>query len=184
MGSIPFGLILAKAFKIEDLRSSGSGNIGATNALRVGGKKLGIFTLICDMLKGVVPIILAQIIGLELWEQYVIGLAAVIGHIAPVWLKFQGGKGVATAAAVLVTLDLTLGGVMCAAWLLTFYVTKISSLSSLIAITSAAFFATIVANDFIAICTVWILAILIIYRHKDNIIRLLNKQEKKFNSKL
>ena len=130
MGSIPFGFILTKLFLKKDIRKIGSGNIGATNALRTGNKIIGYSTLILDILKAVVPVIYVKIFYQDLL--YIASLCAFLGHVFPIWLKFKGGKGVATYVGILFTINFYLGIVFTISWCVTFFVSKFSSLSSLV----------------------------------------------------
>lgn len=175
MGSIPCGLILSKLLGHGDLRKSGSGNIGATNAMRVGGKKLGILTLLLDCLKGIMPIILFKQLNFNDALLALSGLVAVLGHIFPVWLKFKGGKGVATAVAVLLALVPYVGLVFAISWLLVFALKRIVSLASLVAALSASIAAYWFATPYFMMS--FLICLLIFYRHKENIIRLINGTE-------
>lgn len=175
LGSIPFGLLIGK-FNGIDVRSSGSGNIGATNLLRVGGKLLGLLTLLLDFSKGVIAVYIAR-----LYEPSMINfaaIAAVIGHIYPVWLRFNGGKGVATAAGVLLCLNPSIFSVAIIAWSIVFGISRISSLSSLSACIAAGFSSIIFLDNIEDRSALLLILFLIILRHKQNIIRLLRKEEK------
>ena len=130
IGSIPFGLILTKLFLKKDVRKVGSGNIGATNVLRTGDKFLALLTLIFDVGKGYLVIKYALIYYPE--GIFLMGLICFLGHIFPVWLKFKGGKGVATYVGILFAINILLGFIFCVSWLLIFLISKYSSLSSLI----------------------------------------------------
>ena len=130
MGSIPFGFILTKTFLKKDIREIGSGNIGATNALRTGNKLIGYSTLLLDVIKAILPVLYVKINHPELI--YIASLCAFLGHVFPVWLKFKGGKGVATYVGILFTINILLGFIFCVSWLLIFLISKYSSLSSLI----------------------------------------------------
>ena len=134
MGSIPFGFILTKIFLKKDIREIGSGNIGATNALRTGNKIIGYTTLALDILKAVVPIIYVKIFYQDLL--YVASLCAFLGHVFPIWLKFKGGKGVATYVGILFALNIYFGIIFTISWFITFFISKYSSLSSLVAAAS------------------------------------------------
>ena len=122
MCSIPFGFILTKIFLKKDIRKIGSGNIGATNALRTGNKIIGYSTLILDILKAVVPVIYVKIFYQDLL--YIASLCAFLGHVFPIWLKFKGGKGVATYVGILFTINFYLGIVFTISWCVTFFVSK------------------------------------------------------------
>ena len=130
MGSIPFGFILTKVFLKKDIREIGSGNIGATNALRTGNKAIGYLTLILDILKAIVPVIYVKIFYQDFL--YVASLCAFLGHVFPIWLKFKGGKGVATYLGILFAINFYFGIIFIISWFVTFFISKYSSLSSLI----------------------------------------------------
>ena len=128
MGSIPFGLILTKIFLKKDIREIGSGNIGATNALRTGNKIIGYLTLILDILKAVIPVLYIKFFFQE--SIYISSLCAFLGHVFPIWLKFRGGKGVATYVGILFSINIYFGIIFLVSWAITFLVSKYSSLSS------------------------------------------------------
>ena len=130
MGSIPFGLILTKIFLKKDIREIGSGNIGATNVLRTGNKTIGYLTLVLDVLKAIIPVIYIKFQFPEL--VYVSSLSVFIGHVFPVWLKFIGGKGVATYVGILFSINYILGVVFVIPWLIIFLISKYSSLGSIL----------------------------------------------------
>lgn len=193
-GSIPFGLVLARLAGHGDIRKIGSGNIGATNVLRTGSKKLALATLILDCGKGAAAIFLYMAFWYSMAsageetvfsrsELSLIGLAAVIGHMYPVWLKFKGGKGVATALGMLLAAAPYVGLACCAIWLATALVTRISSLSALIAMLAAPFAARFIYDDagLAAICG--LLALLIWFKHRENIRRLIKGIEPKIGKK-
>ena len=176
MGSIPFGFILTKIFLKKDIRKIGSGNIGATNALRTGNKIIGYSTLILDILKAVVPVIYVKIFYQDLL--YIASLCAFLGHVFPIWLKFKGGKGVATYVGILFTINFYLGIVFMISWCVTFFVSKFSSLSSLIGALSVPVYLLILTQiDQVIFFT--IMFILIFFTHRENIKRLKNKEETK-----
>ena len=129
MGSIPFGFILTKIFLKKDIRNIGSGNIGATNALRTGNKFLGYGTLFFDVIKAVIPVIYVKLNYTD--YIFIASLCAFLGHVFPIWLKFKGGKGVATYVGILFTMNFTIGFVFLGVWFITFLISKYSSLSSL-----------------------------------------------------
>ena len=130
MGSIPFGLILTKVFLNKDIRDIGSGNIGATNALRTGNKLIGYSTLVLDVAKAIIPVIFVKINYPDLI--YIASLSAFLGHVFPVWLKFKGGKGVATYVGILFSINIVLGIIFVASWVIIFLMFRYSSLSSII----------------------------------------------------
>ena len=176
MGSIPFGLILTRIFLKKDIRDIGSGNIGATNALRTGNKLIGYSTLILDLLKAVIPVLYVKISFPD--SVYISALFAFIGHVFPVWLKFKGGKGVATYVGILFSLNIIFGLVFGICWLIIFFISKYSSLASLIGSLSVPVYILIfqgLENVFFYV----IMFILIFFTHRENIKRLKNKEETK-----
>ena len=177
LGSIPFGLILTKIFLKKDIRKIGSGNIGATNVLRTGNKTIGYLTLTFDILKAVIPILYIKFKFPEL--VYISSLSVFIGHVFPAWLKFKGGKGVATYVGILFSINIIFGFVFAISWLLVFLFSKYSSLSSLLASLAVPIY-LFVTNDKQIIFFI-ILFVLIFYTHRENIKRLKNKEETKSN---
>ncbi len=176
MGSIPFGLILTRIFLKKDIREIGSGNIGATNALRTGNKLIGYSTLILDVLKAVIPVLYVKINFPD--AVYISALFAFIGHVFPVWLKLKGGKGVATYVGILFSLNIIYGLVFGICWLIIFFISKYSSLASLIGSLSIPVYILILEgleNVFFYV----IMFILIFFTHRENIKRLKNKEETK-----
>ena len=176
MGSIPFGLILTKIFLKKDIREIGSGNIGATNVLRTGNKTIGYLTLILDVIKAVIPVLYIKIKFPELI--YISSLLVFIGHVFPVWLKFKGGKGVATYVGILFSINYILGIVFAFSWLIIFFISKYSSLGSILSsllIPIFIFFNSSYENEYFFI----IMFVLILYTHRENVKRLINKEESK-----
>ena len=176
MGSIPFGLILTKIFLKKDIRDIGSGNIGATNVLRTGNKIIGYLTLSLDVLKAVIPVLYIKFNYPEL--VYVSSLSVFIGHVFPLWLKFKGGKGVATYVGILFSINYILGFVFIASWLIIFFILRYSSLGSILAtfiIPVFIFFNPNYENEYFFI----IMFILILFTHRENVKRLINKEESK-----
>ncbi len=176
MGSIPFGLILTKIFLKKDIRNVGSGNIGATNVLRAGNKVIGYSTLILDVSKAVIPVLYIKIIYPEL--VFVSSLSVFIGHVFPIWLKFKGGKGVATYVGILFCLNFMLGLVFIFSWLIIFFISKYSSLGSILSsliIPVFIFLNSNYENEYFFI----IMFVLILYTHRENVKRLINKEESK-----
>ena len=174
-GSIPFGFILTKLILKKDIRNIGSGNIGATNALRTGNKFIGYSTLIFDVLKAVIPIIYLKSNYPE--YLYIASMSIFLGHVFPVWLKLKGGKGVATYLGILFSIELIYAFVFIMVWFLTFLISKYSSLSSLLASLAIPIYLVIFEdNNFIFFS---IMFILIFYTHRKNIKRLKNKEESK-----
>ena len=176
MGSIPFGFILTKIFLKKDIREIGSGNIGATNALRTGNKIIGYSTLILDILKAVIPVIYVKIFFQEFL--YISSLCAFLGHVFPIWLKFKGGKGVATYVGILFSIDIYFGIIFSITWFVTFLISKYSSLSSLVASASIPIY-LLIFNQFDQVIFFMIMFILIFFTHRENIKRLKNKEETK-----
>ncbi len=176
LGSIPFGFLLTKIFLKKDIRKIGSGNIGATNALRTGNKLIGYSTLILDISKAVIPILFIKIQFPELL--FISALTIFLGHVFPIWLKFNGGKGVATYVGILFCINYILGFFFIVTWFIVFFISKYSSLSSLLAsllIPIYHYFFISTENYYFFI----ILFILIFYTHKENIKRLKNNTESK-----
>tara|TARA_B100000579_G_scaffold210568_1_gene172015 strand:- start:30 stop:608 length:579 start_codon:yes stop_codon:yes gene_type:complete len=176
MGSIPFGLILTKIFLNKDIRDIGSGNIGATNVLRTGNKIIGYLTLSLDVLKAVIPVLYIKFNYPEL--VYVSSLSVFIGHVFPLWLKFKGGKGVATYVGILFSINYILGFVFIASWLIIFFILRYSSLGSILAtliIPVFIFFNPNYESEYFFI----IMFILILFTHRENVKRLINKEESK-----
>ncbi len=176
MGSIPFGFILTKIFLKKDIREIGSGNIGATNALRTGNKLIGYSTLILDVLKAVIPVLCINIYFPD--AVYISALCAFIGHVFPIWLKFKGGKGVATYVGILFSLNIIFGLVFGICWLIIYFVSKYSSLASLIGSLSIPVYILIMEGSENVFFYV-IMFILIFFTHRENIKRLKNKEETK-----
>ena len=181
MGSIPFGMVLASIMGLGNLRDIGSGNIGATNVLRTGSKTAAALTLILDGGKGAVAVLLARYFAGEM-AAYIAALAAMIGHCYPIWLKFAGGKGVATVLGVYLALALPLGALACATWLMTAVVLRISSLSALVAAASAMVWVFVIGYPQMLWLTI-ALAALIFWRHRSNISRLLDGTEPRIGKK-
>ena len=176
MGSIPFGLILTKIFLNKDIREIGSGNIGATNALRTGNKAIGYSTLMFDIAKAIIPVIYVKINYPDLI--YVASLCAFLGHVFPVWLKFKGGKGVATYVGILFSINILLGLIFVASWGIIFLLFRYSSLSSIVGSMSVPIYILITGQINNAIFFA-IMFILIFFTHRENIKRLKNKEESK-----
>ena len=176
LGSIPFGFILTKFFLKKDIRNIGSGNIGATNALRTGNKFIGYTTLFFDIIKAIIPVIYIKINFSDFI--YIASLCAFLGHVFPIWLKFKGGKGVATYVGILFAINIYLGLVFILFWLITFGLSRFSSLSSLIASISIPVYLLILAQ-FNQVFFFTIMFVLIFFTHRENIKRLINKEETK-----
>ena len=175
LGSIPFGFILTKVFLKKDIRDIGSGNIGATNALRTGNKSLGYATLILDISKAILPVLYVKFNYPD--YIFIASLCAFLGHVFPIWLKFKGGKGVATYIGILFAINLTLGLIFITSWVVTFVISKYSSLSSLIASLLVPIY-LIIFENYDSIFFI-IMFVLIFYTHRENVKRLKNKEESK-----
>lgn len=170
LGTIPFGLILARVFRLGNLREIGSGNIGATNVLRTGNKTAAALTLILDGAKSAVAVLLARALAGEDAAQ-IAALAAFIGHCYPAWLRFKGGKGVASFLGLMLALAWPVGLLACATWLATALISRISSLSALVAATWSVLWCLLVGQGQIFVLTL-LLSGLILWRHRANISRL------------
>jgi len=174
LGSIPFGLIIAKIAGHGDIRNIGSGNIGATNVLRTGKKSLAVLTLILDMIKGTIAVLIAQHFAPEMSNYS--ALLVLLGHMFPIWLKFKGGKGVATAFGVMIALAYPVAIMAMMVWLASAVILRISSMSALISIGTMPIFIGIYRyNDLYGL--VLVIIALIILKHNGNIIRLLKGTE-------
>jgi acyl phosphate:glycerol-3-phosphate acyltransferase len=179
LGSIPSGLIVGKAFYGIDIREHGSGNLGGTNTFRTLGKKAGIIVTAADILKGTLASSLPLMFGVnEQIDPLIAGMIAVVGHMYPVFANFKGGKAVATSGGVLLACAPIMFIVMVVVFLLSLYITKFVSLSSIIASIVAVIYAVIV-KEMLLIIVVSLLALFVIYRHRSNIKRIINKTEPK-----
>ena len=176
LGSIPFGLIITKIFLGKDIRKVGSGNIGTTNVLRTGKKSLAAATLLFDILKGYFSILITYSYFNDLI--YLSALICFIGHIFPVWLKFKGGKGVATYLGVILGISLVLGIVFGITWLVIAVIFRYSSLSSILGSMTVWIYSFLFANEMQSYL-LFFLFIIIFFTHKENIIRLKNSKETK-----
>jgi len=175
VGSIPFGFILTKFFLKKDIRDIGSGNIGATNALRTGNKSLGYGTLFLDVIKAVIPVIYVKLNYPD--YIFIASLCAFLGHVFPIWLKFKGGKGVATYVGILFSINLTIGFIFIGVWFFTFLTSKYSSLASLLGSLSVPIYLFFFTGQNLVFFS--IMFILIFYTHRENVKRLKNKEESK-----
>ena len=175
-GSIPFGYLITKFFLKKDIRKIGSGNIGATNVLRTGNRIIGYSTLLLDVFKAILPLIIIKIYMNE--YLFIASLSVFLGHVFPIWLKFKGGKGVATYVGILCCINLYLGIGFGFFWIITLIIFKYSSLSSLVASLSIPFIDYfILKNELISFYI--IMFVLVFYTHRENIKRLVNKEESK-----
>ncbi|MDD3029138.1 MAG: glycerol-3-phosphate 1-O-acyltransferase PlsY [Alphaproteobacteria bacterium] len=178
LGSIPFGLLLTQMAGFGDIRAIGSGNIGATNVLRTGNKKLAAATLLLDTLKGTLAVVIAAAIDPSLAQTA--GLGAVLGHAFPVWFRFKGGKGVATSLGVVAALSPATAACVLVLWFVTIFSTRLSSLSSLTGAASVPLF-LILWNRTEILPLALLLILLIFFKHHANIVRLINRTEPKIN---
>ncbi|PKO93296.1 MAG: glycerol-3-phosphate acyltransferase [Betaproteobacteria bacterium HGW-Betaproteobacteria-10] len=182
LGSISFAMIASKIFALADPRTYGSGNPGATNVLRSGNKKAAIFTLLGDALKGWVAVFVAQQLGFNTTMVGLVALAVFFGHLFPVFLKFKGGKGVATAAGVLIALDPLIGLAVLASWIFVAFAFRYSSLAALLAATLAPVYSVLIRGSSGQTLVVGIIAFALIFKHWQNLQRLLAGQESKIGS--
>ena len=180
IGSIPFALILPKLFGLGDIRNIGSGNVGATNVLRTGNKYLAFGVLCLDVLKGLIPFILLNSFfdNIGLLHTILLCHFAILGHIFPFWLKFKGGKGVATYIGFLFGINLFLGLSFITFWMVIALISRYSSLSSIVASLIAPIYFFINHNNYISIFLLY-LSLIIILKHRENIKRLINRTENK-----
>ncbi len=188
LGSIPFGLILTKISGLGDIRKIGSGNIGATNVLRTGNKKIALFTLLLDGGKGALAIYLITIILPKVFDnnfnmiefyQCTVAISAVVGHCFPIWLRFKGGKGVATGFGVILSLNLNIGIVALLIWVLIAKVFKISSMSALIAYFLIPVLMFYYETEIIYFLSSFLISLVCFVQHRENIKRLINRSEPK-----
>ena len=176
LGSIPFGLIITKIFLGKDIRKVGSGNIGTTNVLRTGKKSLAAVTLLFDVLKGYFSVLFAYNYFNDL--VYLSALICFIGHIFPIWLKFKGGKGVATYLGVILGISFTLGIIFGVTWIMIAVIFRYSSLSSILGSITVWIYSILYGNE-MQIYFSFFLFVIIFFTHKENIIRLKNSKETK-----
>jgi glycerol-3-phosphate acyltransferase PlsY len=177
IGSISSAIIICRLMRLPDPREQGSGNPGATNVMRIGGKKAATITLLGDLLKGLLPVYIAGLMGASLELLAVIGLAAFLGHLYPVFFKFKGGKGVATSIGVLLGFSWLLGFAFIVTWLLIYKLGKISSLSALCASFISPVYAWFIVGDTSIVSAAFIMMVFLLWRHKSNIKRLMNGEE-------
>ncbi|RZI72908.1 MAG: glycerol-3-phosphate 1-O-acyltransferase PlsY [Pseudomonas sp.] len=178
LGSLSFAILISRITGRPDPRASGSGNAGATNMLRVAGKKLAVLTLVGDVCKGMIPVLIARALSLDPRLQAWIGLCAVLGHLFPLYFRFRGGKGVATAAGMLLALYPPAALLAIGAWLLTFYLTRTSSLASLIA--TPLTLPLLAWQEPHALLPMSVLTLLIVWRHRGNLRDLFAGRERHF----
>jgi glycerol-3-phosphate acyltransferase PlsY len=177
IGSISSAIIICRLMGLPDPREQGSGNPGATNVMRIGGKKAAAITLLGDLLKGLLPVYLAKVMGVSVELLALTGLAAFLGHLYPLFFKFEGGKGVATSIGVLLGFSWPLGLAFVATWLLIYKVGKISSLSALFASVISPVYAWFLVGDYYVVGAAVFMMVFLLWRHKSNIQRLINGEE-------
>jgi len=180
LGSIPFGLVLTRLAGLGDIRSIGSGNIGTTNVLRTGRKGLAAATLLLDGGKGAAAVLIAGIWGPD--TALTAGFGALLGHLFPVWLKFKGGKGVATALGVLLAVAWPVGVAVCLSWLAVALLFRISSLSALVSLALSPLFAWLFMKDLQLVQFMIFIAVPVWFKHHANIRRLLKGEEPRIGS--
>ncbi|MEH6530771.1 MAG: glycerol-3-phosphate 1-O-acyltransferase PlsY [Photobacterium frigidiphilum] len=182
LGSISSAVLISRLYRLPDPRDSGSGNPGATNVLRLGGKSAAGMVLVCDVLKGMLPVWLSYFLNINPFLLGIIGIAACLGHIYPIFFHFRGGKGVATALGALAPIGWDLSGMLIGTWLLTVFITGYSSLGSLITALAAPMLTWFVKPEYTM--AVSMLSCLIVLRHHDNLRRLLEGKETKIWQKI
>jgi glycerol-3-phosphate acyltransferase PlsY len=182
LGSLSTAIILCRLMGLPDPRTQGSGNPGATNVLRFGGKKLAAFTLLGDMLKGLIPVLVARLITTDATVLALVAMAAFLGHLYPVFFGFRGGKGVATAMGVLFGLSWQVGVAVLATWLVMAALFRISSLSALVAALLSPLFAWWFTRSQVYMAMMAVMALLLLWRHRTNIKRILAGEEKRIGA--
>jgi len=181
VGSVSSGIIVSQIFNLPDPRTIGSKNPGATNVMRSGNKKAAIFTLLGDLLKAILVLTLAEYLGFNDLIIVCVALAVLIGHIYPIFYKFQGGKGVATAIGILIFLNFKLALIVASIWLLVFGIWRYSSLAAIVAAISAPIIAIFILRDQSLYCIAFtLITIIILFKHQANIRKLLSGTELKF----
>ncbi len=177
LGSISSAILLSKIMGFDDPRTGGSNNPGATNVLRIAGKKAAFFTLVGDFLKGLLPVLIAHLLGIDLLLVALAGFAAFVGHCFPVFFRFQGGKGVATAMAATIAFNWIAGAILVASWLLFAKVFKISSLAAIVSFSILPLAIFWLTRDLWVASVFVVLSAILIWRHKSNIQRLIRGTE-------
>lgn len=176
-GSVSSAIIVCGMMGLADPRENGSGNPGATNVMRIGGKKAAAITLFGDALKGLLPVILAKFLGADSLILSLVVFAAFLGHLYPVFFEFKGGKGVATSLGVALGVDWLLGAAVAGTWFVVYKIGKISSLSALVAALLAPIYVWLIVKDVMLVATFALMSLVLLWRHKSNIQRLLAGQE-------
>jgi len=179
IGSLSSAIILCKIAGLPDPRTEGSGNPGATNVLRIAGKKLAVTVLILDVVKGIIPVVIAKFLGLDISWVAAIAFAAFLGHLYPIFFQFKGGKGVATALGGFLALSLPLAGAILLSWLVVFALSRLSSLSAIIAAALGPVYSLWLIDSVNARWIILVMAVMLLYRHRGNIQRLLSGEEGK-----
>lgn len=182
LGSVPFGIVITRLFGLGDLRSIGSGNIGATNVLRTGSKPAAAATLILDSTKGAIAVLIAKAVTGDVAAMQIAGLAAFVGHCYPVWLNFKGGKGVATYLGVVLAISWPVGLLCCATWAVAFGITRISSVGALAAAFSTTIWMAVMGRTDLIVMGAC-LTLLIFWRHRENLARIKAGTEPKVGQK-
>jgi glycerol-3-phosphate acyltransferase PlsY len=180
LGSLSSAVIVSRILKLPDPREQGSKNPGATNVLRLGGKKAAIITLLGDMLKGLIPLAMANGLGASVEVLAACGLGAFLGHLYPVFFGFKGGKGVATALGVLLGFSWAVGVSALATWLVVAWVSRMSSLSALVAAAAAPVYVGLWLQSPILLAATLFMSVLLIWRHSENIGRIMRGEEGRF----
>lgn len=181
-GSIPFGVLISKHIGNINIKEVGSGNIGATNVARAMGRKWAIITFLMDGLKGLIPVMFAKIIFADGYQTGIVALLCVVGHIFPVWLSFKGGKGVSTTILILFGLNWILGLLTVFVWLVSYKITKISAMGAICAMCSMSVLSIFFLSSFISF-TCFLITGIILFKHRENIQRIISGKELSFKKK-
>ena len=180
LGSINFAIIICKLAKLPDPRSQSSGNPGATNVLRYGGKNLALLVILGDALKGFIPVIIAKMIHVDSFMLGTVVLVSVLGHIFPIFFRFQGGKGIATTFGAMIAFSWPIGAAILATWILIALIFRFSSLASIISVAAMPVFVYFFQGKH-GILPIILLTLIILYRHRGNLFRLYHGEESKIN---
>ncbi len=176
-GSVSSAIIVCRVMGLEDPRSQGSGNPGATNVMRIGGKKAAAITLLGDALKGFIPVLAAKLLGVDSLILSCVVMAAFLGHLYPIFFGFKGGKGVATSFGVTLGVTWLLGIIVSGTWLLVYKIGKISSLSALVAAVLTPVYVWFIVGDIYLVITFVLISMILLWRHRSNIQRLISGEE-------
>lgn len=177
VGSVSSAIIVCHLMGLEDPRKHGSGNPGATNVMRIGGKKAAAITLLGDALKGLIPVLTAKILGVDTMILSLVVFAAFLGHLYPIFFGFKGGKGVATTLGVTLGVTWLLGGIVAGTWFIVYKISKISSLSALVAAVLTPAYVWFITSDLYLLAVFILISVILLWRHKSNIQRLLKGEE-------